>query len=58
MENVFVGPAQLTPALVKVGVTMIIAVTGAVPLFTAGNAAMFPLPEAANPIEVVLFAQA
>ncbi len=34
-----------------------VAITGAVPVFTAVNAAMFPVPLAAKPIEVVLFVQ-
>ena len=52
-----VGPVQGTPPLVKVGVTVIVAVTGEVPLFTAVNAAILPVPLAARPIEGVLFTQ-
>ena len=52
-----VGPVQGTPPLVKVGVTVIVAVTGAVPLFTAVNAAILPDPLANNPMEGVLFTQ-
>ena len=40
-----------------VGVTVIVATTGVVPAFTALNAAMFPLPDAANPIDVVVLVQ-
>ena len=40
------------------GVTLIVAVTGALEVFVAVNAAMFPVPLAAKPIEVVLFVQA
>src|SRR5664280_1146302 len=47
--NVFVGPLQVTPPLVKCGVTMIVATTGAVPLFIAVNDGMLPLPMAASP---------
>ena len=53
--NVSVGPSQLTPALVYVGVTTIVAVTGEVPLLTAVKEAMSPLPVAAKPILGVSF---
>lgn len=43
-------------ALVNLGVTVTIAVTGAVPEFVAVNDEIFPIPEAANPIEGVLLA--
>ena len=39
------------------GVTVIVAVNGVPPVLTAVNAAMFPVPDAANPIEVVLLVQ-
>ena len=55
--NVVAVPAQLTPALVYVGVTMIVAVSGAVVALIAVKEAMFPLPLAANPIDGVLFTQ-
>ena len=42
---------------VNIGVTVMVAVTGDVPLFTALKAVIFPEPDAANPIEVVLFVQ-
>ena len=58
MVNVFVGPVQLTPPLVNVGVTTMVAITGQVPLLTAVNEAMFPVPEAARPMLVVLLVQA
>jgi hypothetical protein len=48
------GPGQ-PPA---VGVTVIVAVTGAVPVFTAVKPGVFPEPEAARPIAVLLFVQA
>ena len=50
-----VGPVQGTPPLVKVGVTVIVAVTGDVPVLMAVNAAILPVPLANNPIEGVLF---
>lgn len=43
-------------AFVNLGVTVTIAVTGAVPEFVAANDEIFPVPEAANPIEGVLLA--
>ena len=36
---------------------MIVAITGAVPELVPVNAAMFPEPDAANPIAVLLFVQ-
>jgi len=50
MVKVFVGPAQPTAPLVKVGVTTMVAITGAVPVFTAVNDDMFPVPDARSPI--------
>jgi hypothetical protein len=44
------GPVQLTPLLVKVGVTIIVAIIGVVPILMAEKAAISPLPEAASPI--------
>jgi hypothetical protein len=40
-----------------VGVTVIVAVTEVVPGLVAVNAAMFPVPVAASPIEVLLLLQ-
>ena len=48
---------QVTLPLVYAGVTVIVAVTGAVPLFVALNDAILPLPLAARPMEGVLFVQ-
>ena len=46
------------PEQVKcVGVTIIIAVTGALPVLTAVNAAIFPVPLAGKPIEGLLLVQ-
>lgn len=50
-------PVQVVPPLVKLGVTVIVAVTGAVPVLVAVNEAILPVPLAARPIEVVLFVQ-
>ena len=40
-----------------VGITVMVADIGAAPAFVAMKAAMFPVPEAANPIVVLLFVQ-
>ena len=56
--KVLVGPVQLTPPLVNVGVTTIVAITGAVPVLVAVNEAMLPVPEAAKPMLVASFVQA
>ncbi len=53
MVNVSGGPGQPLAE----GVTVMVAVTDVLPLFTAVNAGMFPLPLAANPMEVLLFVQ-
>ena len=49
-------PTQLTP-LVYVGVTVIVAVTGALPALVAVKLGILPVPLAARPIEGVLFVQ-
>ena len=46
------GPVQLTPPFSNVGVTVIVAITGLVPVLMAVKAGIFPIPEAAKPIEV------
>ena len=58
MVKVFVGPAQPTEPLVKVGVTTMVAITGEVPVLTAVNEAMLPVPEAARPMLVVVLVHA
>ena len=57
ISNGVAGPVQLTPPFSNVGVTVIVAITGLVPVLIAVKAGMFPLPEAANPIEVKSFVQ-
>ena len=57
MVNVLAVPAQLTPPLVKVGLTVMVAVTADDVALVAMKEAMFPLPLAANPIDGVLFTQ-
>lgn len=55
--NVLDVPKQLTPALVKVGVTVMVAVTGELLALVATKEAIFPDPVAASPIEGELFTQ-
>ena len=57
MVNVIAVPTQLTPAFTKVGVTVIVAVTGAVPVLVAVNDGIFPAPLAANPMDGALLTQ-
>lgn len=49
-------PVQVTP-LVYAGVTVIVAVTGVVPVLVAVNDGRLPVPLAARPIDGVLFVQ-
>lgn len=51
-------PTHVTPALVKEGMTPIVAVNGVDPGFVAGNGAMFPAPELPKPMDVLEFVQA
>ena len=55
--NVCGVPEQLCPPLENVGVTVTVAVIGAVPLLVAVNAGSGPLPLATRPIAVLLFVQ-
>jgi hypothetical protein len=57
MVNVLDVPAQLTPAFVKVGVTVIVAVTAVLVKLVAVKEAMLPVPLAARPIDGALFVQ-
>jgi hypothetical protein len=50
MVKVLVGPGQLTPPLVNVGVTTIDATTVAVVTLVAVKDAIFPAPLAASPM--------
>jgi len=58
MVNVCAVPEQLCPPFVKVGVTVMLAVTGAVPELAAVKEAIFPVPFAARLIEVLSLVQA
>ena len=53
MVNVWAAPGQ--PA--ADGVTVIVAVTGVLVKLMAVNAGIFPLPDAAKPIDALLFVQ-
>ena len=57
MVNVLEVPTQLTPPLVKVGVTVIVAITGVVVVLLATKVGIFPVPLAAIPIDGALFTQ-
>ena len=57
MVNVLDVPTQLTPLLVYVGVTVMVAVTGAVPALVAVKEAILPAPLAARPMDGSLFTQ-
>ena len=57
MVKLCVEPVHVPPALVYVGVTINVDVTVLAVLFAPANEAMFPVPLAAKPIDVVLFVQ-
>ena len=50
-------PEQLVPPLENTGVAVMVAITGAPPLFTAVNDAISPEPLAARPMPGALFVQ-
>ena len=55
--KVFDGPTQVTPPLVKLGVTVIVAICGIAVLLIAVKLAILPVPAAANPIVGLVFIQ-
>ena len=57
MVNVDDAPVQVMPALVNVGVTVIVAVTGVLPAFTAVNDGTVPVPLAPRPVAMLSFTQ-
>lgn len=57
MVNVLEVPTQLTLPLVNVGVTVTVAVTGALLVLLAIKEAILPEPVAAKPMDGVLFTQ-
>lgn len=57
MVNVLEGPLQLVPPFVKVGVTVIVATIGLLVLFNGVKTGRAPVPDAFNPIPVVLLVQ-
>ena len=50
-------PVQLIPPFVYIGVTVMVAVTGELPVLIAVKEGIFPVPLPPNPIEVVVFVQ-
>ena len=57
MLKVLVGPTQDVPPLVKVGVTTIVPLIGAVVKFAAVNE-IWPVPVAASPMVALVLVQA
>ncbi len=58
MVNIFGGPSQVTPPVVRCGVTSMVATIGSVPeLMAVKGAIIFPVPLAAKPIEGSLLVQ-
>ena len=55
--NVLDAPVQVTPPLVKLGVTVMVAVTAAVLTLVAVKLPILPVPAAARPMLVLLFVQ-
>ena len=50
-------PVYVIPSMVLDGVTVMVAITGIVPVLTALNGAILPEPVAARPIDGVSFVQ-
>lgn len=57
MVNVIAVPVQLIPAFVNVGVTVMVAVTGVLPVLMAINDGMVLVPPAPKPMDGLLFVQ-
>ena len=57
MVNVAGAPEQIVDPPIATGVTVIVAMTGVVPLLVAIKDGRFPVPDAASPIEGSLFVQ-
>ena len=55
--NVWVGPSQLTPPLLKCGVTTMLETFGTIPLFEATKEAISPVPKIGRPIVVLSLVQ-
>ena len=58
MVKLLVGPVQFTPPLLNVGMTTMVATTGAAEVLIAVNEAMLPFPESASPMEDASLIQA
>lgn len=57
MVKLIVGPVQVTPPAVNVGVTVTVATTGALVALMAVKLAILPVPAAARPMDGVLLVQ-
>ena len=57
MVNVLAVPGQVLPALVKLGVTVMVAVMGALVVLMPINEAILPVPLAPKPMLVLLLVQ-
>ena len=55
MVKLLAAPTQDVPPLVNVGVTVMVAITGAVVVLSAAKDAISPLPADAKPMLVVVF---
>jgi hypothetical protein len=55
--KVFDGPEQILPPLLKLGVTIIVELTGEVPEFIAVKEEMTPVPFAGSPMDTLSFVQ-
>ena len=51
-------PEQVTPPVMKRGVTVIVAITTVLPVFVAVKDGILPVPDAPRPIVELLFVQA
>ena len=56
-EAIDTGVAVVPPGMVYEGVTVTVAVTGVVPVFTPVKEGILPVPLAARPMDVLLFVQ-
>ena len=55
--KILVSPVQIVPPLVNTGVTVIVAVSGRIPVFMLLKDGIFPVPLAPIPMEEFVFVQ-
>ena len=55
--KILVSPVQIVPPLVNTGVTVIVAVSGRIPVFMLLKEGIFPVPLVPIPIEEFVFVQ-